>query len=117
MGLAALPLSLGRHCGNQTAMEKKETAWDKGCLGEFEIAFDGEVEAIADILEYVTRNQIAEHVTIHSGAQAAITRVGHTGTRPGQDHAIRVKSRSASGCTGLADMYRVGSRPYRDRRQ
>jgi hypothetical protein len=27
------------------------------------------------------------------------------------------KSCSASGCTGLADMYRVGSRPYRDRRQ
>jgi hypothetical protein len=51
---------------------------------------DGEVEAIADILEYVTRNQIAGDVTIYSDAQAAIARVGHTGTGPGQDRAIRV---------------------------
>jgi hypothetical protein len=28
---------------------EKEIAWDEGCLGEFEIAFDGEVEAIADV--------------------------------------------------------------------
>jgi hypothetical protein len=41
-------------------------------LGEFETAFDGEVEAIADILEYITRNQIPGDVTIHSDAQAAI---------------------------------------------
>jgi hypothetical protein len=40
----------------------KETniARDKGCLGEFEIAFDSEVAAIADILEYVMRIQFAE---------------------------------------------------------
>jgi hypothetical protein len=30
--------------------KEKEIAWDKSCLGEFEIAFDGEVEAIADIV-------------------------------------------------------------------
>jgi hypothetical protein len=65
-------------------------AWEEGCLGEFEIAFDGEVEAIADILEYVTRNQIAGDVTIYSDAQAAIARVGHTGTGQGQGRAIRV---------------------------
>jgi hypothetical protein len=31
----------------------KENAWNKGCLGEFETAFDGEVETFADILEYI----------------------------------------------------------------
>jgi ribonuclease HI len=40
-------------------------------------------------------------VTIHSDAQAAIARVGHTGTGPGQDRAIRVvkavKDRLAQG--------------------
>jgi ribonuclease HI len=70
--------------------KEKEIAWDKGCLGEFEIAFDGEVEAIANILKSVTRNQIAGDVTIYSDAQAAIARVGHTGIGPGQDRAIRV---------------------------
>jgi hypothetical protein len=29
-------------------------------------------------------------VTIHSDAEAAIARVGYTGTGPGQDHAVRV---------------------------
>jgi hypothetical protein len=29
--------------------KEKEIAWDKGCLGEFEIAFDSEVEAIANM--------------------------------------------------------------------
>jgi ribonuclease HI len=81
--------------------KEKEIAWEKGCLGEFEIAFDGEVEAIAEILEYVTRNQIAGDVTIYSDAQAAIARVGHTGTGPGQDRAIRavkaVQHRAAQG--------------------
>jgi ribonuclease HI len=59
-------------------------------LGEFQTGFDGEVEAIPDILEHVTRNQIVGDVTIHSDVQAAITRVCHTGIGPGQDRAIRV---------------------------
>jgi ribonuclease HI len=41
-------------------------------------------------LQYVTRNKIAGDVTIHSDAQAAIARVGHTGTGPWQGRAIRV---------------------------
>jgi hypothetical protein len=49
-----------------------------------------EVEAIADILEYVTRNQIEEDVTIHSDAQEAIAQVGHIGMGSGQDREIRV---------------------------
>jgi hypothetical protein len=63
---------------------------NKGCLGEFETAFDGEVEAIADLMEYVTDNEIAGDIAIHSDSQAAIARVGHTGPGPGQDRAIRV---------------------------
>jgi hypothetical protein len=38
----------------------------------------------------LSRNQIAGDVTIDADAQAAIGRVGHTGTGPGQDRAIRV---------------------------
>jgi hypothetical protein len=40
-------------------------------IKEFETAFDGEVEAIADILEYITHNQIPGDVTIHPNAKAA----------------------------------------------
>jgi ribonuclease HI len=63
---------------------------NKGSLGEFETAFDGEMEAIADIMECAIDNQIPGDLTIHSDAQAAISRVGHTGTGPGQDRALRV---------------------------
>jgi hypothetical protein len=31
---------------------------DKGCVGEFETAFDGEMKAIADLIEYVSDNEI-----------------------------------------------------------
>jgi hypothetical protein len=48
------------------------------------------MEAIANIMDYVNDNEIAGDLTIHSDAQAPIARVGHTGTRPGQDRAIRV---------------------------
>jgi hypothetical protein len=60
---------------------------NKGWLGGFETAFDGEVEAVTDILEYITMNQIPG--TINSDARAAIARVGHSGTGPGQDRALR----------------------------
>jgi hypothetical protein len=62
---------------------------NKGSLGEFETAFDGEMEAIADIMGYAIDNQIADNLTIHSNAEAAISRVVHTGTGPGQDRALR----------------------------
>jgi hypothetical protein len=45
---------------------------NKRCLGEFETAFDGEMEAIADIMEYAIINRIPGDLTIHSHAQAAI---------------------------------------------
>jgi ribonuclease HI len=48
------------------------------------------MEAIADIMDFVDANQIPGDLTIHSDAQAAITRASHTGTGPGQDRAIRV---------------------------
>jgi ribonuclease HI len=63
---------------------------NKGSLGEFETTFDGEMETIADIMEYAIDNQIPGDLTIHSDAQAAISRVGHTGTGTGQDRALRV---------------------------
>jgi hypothetical protein len=49
-----------------------------------------EMEAIADIMEFVNQNEIPGDLTIHSDAEAAIARVSHTGTGPGQDRAIRV---------------------------
>jgi hypothetical protein len=64
--------------------------YNKGCLGEFETAFDGELEAIANIMKYVIDNGILCDLTIHSDAQAAIARVGYTGTGPGKGQAIRV---------------------------
>jgi ribonuclease HI len=63
---------------------------DKGCLGQYETAFDGEMKAIAYIMELVNQNEIPGDLTIHSDAQAAIARVNHTGSRPGQDRAIRL---------------------------
>jgi hypothetical protein len=63
---------------------------NKGCLGQYETAFDGGMEAIADIMEFVNRNEIPGDLTIYSDAQAAIERLSHTGTGPGQDRAIRV---------------------------
>jgi ribonuclease HI len=67
-----------------------ELVHNKGCLGQYETAFDCEMEAIADIMEFVNQNEIRGDLTIHSDAQAAIARVSHTGTGPGQDRAIRV---------------------------
>jgi hypothetical protein len=51
-----------------------ELECNKGCLGEFETAFDGEMDSIADIMEYAIDNQIPGDLTIHSDAQAAISR-------------------------------------------
>jgi ribonuclease HI len=67
-----------------------ELVHNKGCLGQYETAFESEMEAIADIMEFVNENEIPGDLTIHSDAQAAIARVSHTGTGPGQDRAIRV---------------------------
>jgi ribonuclease HI len=65
-----------------------EPVHNKGCLGQYETAFDGKTEAIADIMEFVNKG-IPGDLTIHSDAQAAIARVSHTWTGPGQDRAIR----------------------------
>jgi hypothetical protein len=35
-----------------------ELVHNKGCLGQYETAFDGEMEAIADIMEFVNQNEI-----------------------------------------------------------
>jgi hypothetical protein len=67
-----------------------ELVHNKGCLGQYETAFDDEMEAIADIMEFVNQNEIPGDLTIHSDSQAAIARVSHTGTGPGHDRAIWV---------------------------
>jgi ribonuclease HI len=67
-----------------------EVEHNKGSLEKFETAFDGEMEAIANIMEFVNKTEVPGDLTIHSDAQAAIARVAHTGTGPGQDRAIRV---------------------------
>jgi hypothetical protein len=67
-----------------------ELTYNQGCLREFKTAFDGEMEAMADIMDYVYANQIPGYLTTHSDAKAAIARVSYTGTGPGQDVAIRV---------------------------
>jgi hypothetical protein len=35
-----------------------ELVHNKGCLGQYETALDGEMEAIADIMEFVNQNEI-----------------------------------------------------------
>jgi hypothetical protein len=76
--------------GYNDQAKEVELDCNKGSLGECETAGDGEMEAIADIMESAIDNQIPGDLTIHSDAQAAISRVGHTGTCRGQDRAIRV---------------------------
>jgi ribonuclease HI len=65
-----------------------ELVHNEGCLRQYETAFDSEMEAIA-IMEFVNK-EIPGDLTIHLDAQVAIARVGHAGTGPGQDRAIRV---------------------------
>jgi hypothetical protein len=75
--------------GVQHTYKPVELVHYTGCLGQYDPAFDGEMEAIADIMEFVNQNEIPKDLTIHSDAQAAIARVSYTGTGPGQDCAIR----------------------------
>jgi hypothetical protein len=84
---AAFGWSLGGYSKNSKLVE---LAYNKGCLGQYETGFDGEMEAIADVMEFVNQNEIPGDLTIYSDAQAAIARVSHTGTGPAQDRAIRV---------------------------
>jgi hypothetical protein len=77
---AAFGWSLQLHKGRG---KQVETDYNNGSLGEFETAFDGEMEAIANIMECVVNNEIPGDITIHSDAQAAIARVRHTGPSPG----------------------------------
>jgi ribonuclease HI len=77
---AAFGWSLQLHKGRG---KQVEVDCNNGSLGEFE-------KAIANSMEYVIDNEIPGDITIHSDAQAAIARVRHTGTGPGQQRAIRV---------------------------
>jgi hypothetical protein len=49
-----------------------------------------EMEAIANILDYVNDNHTPGDLTIHSDAHATIDRFRHTGTDPEQERAIRI---------------------------
>jgi hypothetical protein len=57
-----------------------ELVHNKGCLGQYDTAFDGKIEAIADIVDFVNQNEIPGDVTIDSDVQATIARVSYTGT-------------------------------------
>jgi hypothetical protein len=59
--------------------------YNRGCLGKFETAFDGEIKAIVNIVDYINGNEIPGDSTIHSDAQAAIARVRHTATALGKN--------------------------------
>jgi hypothetical protein len=67
-----------------------ELVQNKGCLGQYNTAFGGEMDSIADIIEFVNQNKISGDLTIHSDADGVIARVSHTGTGPGQDRPRRV---------------------------
>jgi hypothetical protein len=56
----------------------EELEWNTGCLGGFERPFDGRIEALINLMESVTDNEIPGDLTTHSDAHAAIARVGHT---------------------------------------
>jgi hypothetical protein len=84
---AAFGWSLQLHKGRG---KQVEVDYNNGSLGEFETAFNGEMEAIANIMEYVVDYEIPGDITIHLDAQAAIAQVGHTGPGPRQQRAIRV---------------------------
>jgi hypothetical protein len=77
-------------CGYIEQGKPVELVHNKGCLGQYETAVDGETEVIADIMEFVNQNAVLGDLTTYLDTQAAIERVSHTGTGPGQDRAIRV---------------------------
>jgi hypothetical protein len=52
--------------GYNTQGKTMELVHNKGCLGQYETAFEGEMEAIADIMEFVNQNEIRGDLTIHS---------------------------------------------------
>jgi alkyl hydroperoxide reductase subunit AhpC len=79
----SLQLDKGR--GKQVGVD-----YNNGSLVEFETAFDAEMEAIANIMEYVIDNEISGNITIDSDAQVAIVRVGYMRLGLGQQRAIRV---------------------------
>jgi ribonuclease HI len=59
-------------------------------------------ETIANIIEFVNKPELPGDLTIHSDAQAAVARVAHKGTGPGQDRETRVvkavQQRHRRGC-------------------
>jgi hypothetical protein len=46
--------------------EQVKLEHNQGCIGEFETALDGEVEAIADNMDFADANQIPGDLTVHS---------------------------------------------------
>jgi hypothetical protein len=61
------------HCGRTTNSAKPwKLVHNKRCLGQYETVYDGETEAIADIMEFVNQNEICVDLMIHSDPQAAI---------------------------------------------
>jgi hypothetical protein len=59
---------LGGHRGYNDQGKQVELDCNKGCLEKSETAFDGKMEATADIMEYAIDNQVPGDLTIHSDA-------------------------------------------------
>jgi ribonuclease HI len=74
----------------QTGQTSGTGALTRDALDNTKPRLTAKMEAIADILEFVNKDDIPSDLTIHLDAQVAIARVGHAGTGPGQDRAIRV---------------------------
>jgi ribonuclease HI len=67
-------------------------AQDSKSLGPIQTAFDAEVTAIEGALFwYLNNRNTSPSLVIHSDSTSAITRAGHTGAGPGQEHAIRIQ--------------------------
>jgi hypothetical protein len=58
------------HRGYNDQGKEVESDCNTGSLGEFETAFDGEMEAIADVMEYAIDNQIPGHSGIVGNERA-----------------------------------------------
>jgi hypothetical protein len=60
---------LDAHSGGTTDRVKTvELVPNKGYFGQYHTAFHGEIEAIADIMDFVNQNEIPEDLTFYSDA-------------------------------------------------
>jgi ribonuclease HI len=72
--------------------EGEALAQDHKYPGPVQTAYDAEVSAIEGAIFWFLNNRnVGSSLVIHSDSTSAIVRVGHTGARPGQEHAVRIQ--------------------------